>query len=104
AAEPTTENSYALSLTAALPISAGAAGCDPAAGSRGCARPECRAPEHPVVRWFAGRSSRPGHRRSVHLSNGRSSVGQSEVSRGSRSEEHTSELQSRENLLCRLLL
>src|SRR5207302_10324245 len=28
----------------------------------------------------------------------------SEVRRGSRSEEHTSELQSRENLVCRLLL
>src|SRR5690606_41552206 len=83
---PATTAIYTLSLHDALPISAGSFG-DPARYSS-AVRSESR-----LKRRFARQARQipagtrgPGH------------------SRGRRSEEHTSELQSRENLVCRLLL
>src|SRR5438105_8829372 len=52
---------------------------------------------------FRSRSSWPGHR-ATHPSPERRGAGSFERMRSTRSEEHTSELQSRVDLVCRLLL
>src|SRR5690606_41711334 len=75
---PATTEIYTLSLHDALPISPRDAGQPPGRGP-GCADGHARQPPGDAS---AGRA--PGS--------------------GTRSEEHTSELQSRENLVCRLLL
>src|SRR5690606_41041521 len=88
---------YSLSLHDALPISW---------PRRGRAAAPCSGPrDHPAAR----RSPRPRPRRSVRGRSARASPGPpppppSSRRRRGRSEEHTSELQSRENLVCRLLL
>src|SRR5690606_41921925 len=84
-----------LSLHDALPI------CPTGSSSRSSPRPSCSGPtSRAPTGWSSSRSSptpssslptgAPGDRRAA--------------SPWSRSEEHTSELQSRENLVCRLLL
>src|SRR3712207_8015879 len=78
---------YTLSLHDALPISAGSA-CG--ARRRGCAT--C-ATDGPSAYWRRAPAACASSRRSTRRSRA-----------GSRSEEHTSELQSRQYLVCRLLL
>src|SRR2546430_11627289 len=72
---------YTLSLHDALPISA--------RQRAGCARARPRA-----------RDTQDAQRRGRH----RGASGRARPARGRRSEEHTSELQSQSNLVCRLLL
>src|SRR5690606_41831312 len=86
----TSSVSYPLSLHDALPISR-TGNADPAWTVQASARQSAAQRQLPVDRWCKPNStprtrSTPGRRRSA------------------RSEEHTSELQSRENLVCRLLL
>src|SRR3712207_7296885 len=79
---------YTLSLHDALPIF-------PPSQRRSCAAPRsrrCRAPPGATAR-SRGRRARPGGR-----------PRRRRRTRGGRSEEHTSELQSRQYLVCRLLL
>src|SRR3712207_9299101 len=78
---------YTLSLHDALPISRGSA----RARSRG--RPPSRAA-----------TSRPGSQRRLTAARPRASPSRHGWSPAARSEEHTSELQSRQYLVCRLLL
>src|SRR5690606_41703151 len=96
-ATPTLEL-YPLSLHDALPISPSAASSSPT----------CRSSSR---RWSpasrSGRSSTPASTRPPRRSSARASTTSASPPRGLRawrSEEHTSELQSRENLVCRLLL
>src|SRR5690606_42109400 len=88
--------SYTLSLHDALPISRERAGPRLA---RSRARPRCRA-RRARRRCSDTRSSKTGRRLAAR--NRSSGAHTRAVDR--RSEEHTSELQSRENLVCRLLL
>src|SRR5690606_40987683 len=84
---------YPLSLHDALPISAA-----PSAGSLP-ARPSRSSP------WFRGRTSRFWRTATSSRSSiPRRSFNATPALAAARSEEHTSELQSRENLVCRLLL
>src|SRR5690606_40449598 len=84
---------YTLSLHDALPISPRLC---PLAGQR--PEPAHRAGDHqPAVGEALRHRHRAHHQRLRH-------AGRSAVPPGARSEEHTSELQSRENLVCRLLL
>src|SRR5690606_41751307 len=82
-----TTDIYTLSLHDALPISDQGISRGRPRGDRGCHRP-------------AGRRDGRGHHRQGQR-RGRADVA---PALGARSEEHTSELQSRENLVCRLLL
>src|SRR5690606_41323058 len=75
---------YTLSLHDALPISSWPAACRPACYWSAAS---CWATRHTWPNWASIRST-------PHTATGT----------GCRSEEHTSELQSRENLVCRLLL
>src|SRR5690606_41103104 len=86
---PTRTDFYTLSLHDALPISLPLTAAPPetAAGERP------RLPATPVPRRYSGTSTAPRKDHQVSTSFERV-----------RSEEHTSELQSRENLVCRLLL
>src|SRR5690606_41876073 len=92
-AHPKTANLYTLSLHDALPI------------WRQC---PCRTPVGRPHRRHGARRSRPAPARGRSGRATRPSPGTRLRGRrgapGSRSEEHTSELQSRENLVCRLLL
>src|SRR5690606_40040180 len=87
--EPATTDIYTLSLHDALPISN-------ATGARCCAWPGAVPPP-----WSAGPWSRPDSGATAKCS---SSSFRFRSGTRTRSEEHTSELQSRENLVCRLLL
>src|SRR5947209_14803915 len=89
--DPATPEFYTLSLHDALPICAGRAERSDRR-TRGVASP--------------GRAGRaPAHRRRPrHAGGGARPLGSVEVGRVPRSEEHTSELQSRQYLVCRLLL
>src|SRR5690606_41277557 len=82
---------YTLSLHDALPIFGGTANSSPSAG--GCSTWARRLPTWPV-------RSAP-HTRPRPAFSGRARC---YATTSGRSEEHTSELQSRENLVCRLLL
>src|SRR5690606_40988466 len=89
---------YTLSLHDALPISARRGrGIPPAPGLRG---------RLAATAGTAGQTTRPGRRRGQRdrCPPGRLVARPSGSRRSARSEEHTSELQSRENLVCRLLL
>src|SRR3712207_7661926 len=85
---------YTLSLHDALPISM--TGQAHSAGPSALYHPECRRSE----RW----SSRRGGRCSWQPDGGCRRSSGSSSGLGRRSEEHTSELQSRQYLVCRLLL
>src|SRR5690606_40359974 len=101
---PSTPSTYPLSLHDALPISDGGrrnrSGRRPRGRRRGGggASGECGGAD----RWRrgpAGPADRRGH--GVDAGAGRGGIGATD--RSVRSEEHTSELQSREKLVCRLL-
>src|SRR3712207_7221107 len=86
--DPATTEIYTLSLHDALPI---------------CGRAEPGGPRA----WAVGQRRAAGSRRTGRWSRrgqGRRRAGRRHRSRGYRSEEHTSELQSRQYLVCRLLL
>src|SRR5690606_39620786 len=90
---PATPEFYTLSLHDALPISG-----DPSAYRLHAVQD----PAGPVCHRRGGRSAhRLGSFRRVLIHN---RTGARHLRRTGRSEEHTSELQSRENLVCRLLL
>src|SRR5207249_12108349 len=96
---PATTEIYTLSLHDALPISRGTArSADGAGGGSGGSRAGDRGRD--AIRAPARGAGVPGRaagRRGDRL-------GSSPSARGCRSEEHTSELQSRFDLVCRLLL
>src|SRR5690606_41460211 len=94
-----TPPTHTLSLHDALPISP-----SPPVGDRAQlrrkSRTPCRAPASYRSRCHSRRRNRDGRR----CRNAPRSAGSPIRCRWRRSEEHTSELQSRENLVCRLLL
>src|SRR5690606_41799183 len=100
---PSTPRLYTLSLHDALPIS-----CSPSPRRSGRGYP-CSTPR---VVWCArcwrtthgGGTRRPGTSSSTRHTSPRRSCSRPPDNCALRSEEHTSELQSRENLVCRLLL
>src|SRR5207302_8617780 len=96
--QPATTAVYALSLHDALPISDGRIVIEH--GARGGAGDSRAGPERAGA---AGRELRPRDLRRSRL-RAPPRVARHEWSGRVRSEEHTSELQSRENLVCRLLL
>src|SRR5207253_11201401 len=89
-----TPQTYPLSLHDALPISAGTPDtrCASAASASRCASPQSR--DWSSASWTRSVAERSTARRAAHTAN----------TNGNRSEEHTSELQSRGHLVCRLLL
>src|SRR5690606_41672977 len=91
---PTAPEIYTLSLHDALPISGNPGGERPERAPGESVRPRVRGRHHRFRRGADGTAGAKVHR----LRRERSS------DIGPRSEEHTSELQSRENLVCRLLL
>src|SRR5207249_10769364 len=93
---PLTTELYTLSLHDALPISRGRTPTP--GGPRAAPRGRARAPRVPAPGRARSRAARPG--RSGREGRGRGRA----AGRGRRSEEHTSELQSRFDLVCRLLL
>src|SRR5207302_11091669 len=89
--DPPPHDHYTLSLHDALPIST--RWPEPCSNRRRAAIRIRPGPPRGSARWRWRRAGRKTH--------GAASTG---PSRSARSEEHTSELQSRENLVCRLLL
>src|SRR5439155_20192024 len=89
---PAPTDLYTLSLHDALPISL-----------RLCGESEIRIPQYEIALRLAGTLA-PFWRIRGHLAEGNSWLSRLQVTADARSEEHTSELQSRGHLVCRLLL
>src|SRR5690606_40366173 len=92
---------YTLSLHDALPISGRAVRLSALRGQAvGAAQWGAGARPCGAAQWSSGAGRRPRQRTTVATR----STAPAPPASGARSEEHTSELQSRENLVCRLLL